>query len=178
MTAECAYDVDGVKDDAGAGIDDDGVSVIVAALIAVGDWRQLNNDLRGHGAETPLPAGRKSTVAVILPAQAGWKITRTIVVPDHIIAVTIPEVALLLMLVVTVAVSIAMVVVMVTTPMFIAMIVVVAMAMLTIALRDGGRQQREGCCGGAEKKSEVASIQMNVLGEGWIARFSLYGRTR
>ena len=37
VAAEGAYDVDGVVDDAGAGVDDDGVSVAVAALVADGD---------------------------------------------------------------------------------------------------------------------------------------------
>ena len=186
MAAECAYDIDGVVDDAGARVDDDGVSVIVATLIAVRDWRQFNNDLRRHGAEAPLPAGRKSAVAVILPAQAGRKITRAIIVPDHVIAIAVAEVALFLMLVMSVAATRSIVVivttsvpvvVIVTTSMSVAMIVVVATAMLAIALSNRGWEEREGCCGGAEQKSEVASIQMKVLWEGWITRFSLYGRT-
>ena len=160
VAAECADDVDGVVDDAGAGIDDDGVSVIVAALIAVRNRRKFDDNLRGHGAEALLPAGRKGAVAIVLLAQAGREIARAIVVPDHVVAVAIPDVALFLMLVVTVAVALPIVVtvatpvsvvVIITTPVSVAMIVVMTMTVLTIALSNRGREERERCCGGAEQ---------------------------
>lgn len=180
MTAQGAYDVDGVIDDAGAGVDDYGVSAIVAALIAVGDWRQFNDHLGRHGAEALLPAGRQDSITVVLFAQARRKVAWAVVVADEAVVVLVAEVALVLMLVVTVGVTVAVTVVAVIITMFsvvsMPVVVVVSMSMVLVSMpiavvvvpvlrRGVGGWEREGCCGRADEQSKLASIQDVSFGE-------------
>jgi hypothetical protein len=173
VTAQGAYDVDGVIDDAGAGVDDYGVAAIVAALIAVGDWRQFNDHLRRHGAEALLPAGRQDSITVVLFAQARRKVAWAVVVADEAVVVLVAEVALVLMLVVAVGVTVAVIVVAVIITMFsvvsMPVVVVVSMPIAVVVvpvLRRGvGGWEREGCCGRADEQSKLASIQDVSFGE-------------
>ncbi len=114
MAGEGAYDIDCVVDDSGAGIDDHGISVIVATLIAVWDgWQFLNDDSR-HGAETVLPAGGQGSIAIVLFAQAGWQVAWAVVVADEVVVILVAEVALVLLVVapsVAVPIAVAMLVV-------------------------------------------------------------------
>lgn len=181
VAAECAYDVDGVVDNAGAGIDYDRVSVIITALIAIRDRCQLNDDLWRHRAEALLPAGREGSVAVVLPAQAGRKIAWPIVVADEIVVVLVAEIALVLVLVMAVsvlAISVAAIVATIfVVPMsmtFVPIVVVsVTVSVFVVpVLRGGvGGWKCEGCCGGSEQQSKLASIQDVSFGEGCGMRF-------
>lgn len=109
MAGEGAYDIDRIVDDAGAGIDDHSVSVIVATLVAVWDGLQLLNQQRGHGLEARLPAWGQGSGAIVLLAQTGGQIAWAVVVADKVVLVLISEVALVLIFVVAATVTIAFV---------------------------------------------------------------------
>ena len=133
MAAECADDVDGVVDDAGTGIDDDGVSIVVAALIAIGDRWQLDEDLRRHGAEALLPAWREGSVAVVLPAQAGRKIAWAVVVADEVVVVLVAEVAAVMVLGMAIAMTIAVVALVVIVAVSVSVAISVAVSVIVAA---------------------------------------------
>lgn len=192
VAAQGAYDVDGVVDDAGAGVDYDGVSVVIAALIAVGNGCEFNDDLRWHGTEALLPTRWEHSVAVVLLAQAGRKIAWAVVIAYEVVVVLVAEVALILMLVVAVSVSVAVIVITVIVaatvpvavpiPVSVAFVVIIVMSMTVtvfVVLRRGvgGWKEREGCCGGPCQERKLSSIQDVSFGEELWCEVLLHGYT-
>ena len=166
MAGQGSDHIYGVVDDAGARVYYDGVAVIVAGLVAIGDRGHLLQDGNGERAELVLPAGWEHTGAVVLFAQAGRKVAGAGVVLGEVVGVLIAEEVVAVVAVgIAVAVSVALVVVLAVAlivpvaaavSVIAAVTVVMAVAVFTTVALGGseGRGEEEGSEGERGEKSE------------------------
>lgn len=175
VAGEGSDHVYGVVDDAGTGIYYDGVAVVVAGLIAVGDGWHLLKDGHGEGAELGLPAGREHAGAVVFFAQAGREVAGAVVVlrqvggvlvAEEVVAVVAASVTVSIPLAMTITgpLVVAAAVALIVTPAVIAsvaLVIAVTVAMFAaVALGiGGGRGEEEGSEGERGEESGEAFVQ-------------------